>query len=80
MKPIGAAAFLLVLTVPVAVEIPDSSFFAGNDVYNWCQHDTVMVVCTENLSSGVVVMKSCAVEGTVLERVQIPPGKGRSSR
>jgi Rap1a immunity proteins len=39
MKTMFAAALISVLTVPAAAEVPDKTFFSGNDVYQWCQHD-----------------------------------------
>jgi hypothetical protein len=39
-----AAALLLAIVSPVSAEIPKSSFFSGNDVYDWCQHDHAMAL------------------------------------
>jgi hypothetical protein len=36
--------FMVGLTLPAAAEIPNSSFFSGNDVYDWCQHDPAMAL------------------------------------
>jgi 3-hydroxy-3-methylglutaryl CoA synthase len=38
MKILAAAAFL-VSTSAFAVELPTRTFFSGNDVYQWCQHN-----------------------------------------
>ena len=44
-KMIKAVAALLLLESPPAfAEIPKSSFFSGNDVYDWCQHDQTMAL------------------------------------
>lgn len=34
-----AAAAILVSTSAFAAEVPSHSFFSGNDVHDWCQHD-----------------------------------------
>ena len=41
MKILAAAA-VLVSTSAFAVELPDRTFFSGNDVYQWCQRDKAM--------------------------------------
>jgi hypothetical protein len=37
-----AAAAVLVSTSAFAVQLPDRTFFSGNDMYQWCQHDKAM--------------------------------------
>jgi hypothetical protein len=38
------ATVLIASTAPAFAGIPDSSFFSGNDVYDWCQHDQSMAL------------------------------------
>jgi Rap1a immunity proteins len=43
MRIMCAVATLFTLTLSAfAGEIPAKSFFSGNDVYQWCQHDKMM--------------------------------------
>ncbi len=39
-----AAVLLLLASTLASAEIPKSSFFSGNDVYDWCQHDQTMAL------------------------------------
>ena len=39
-----ASVVLLLASTPAFAEIPTSSFFSGNDVYDWCQHDPTMAL------------------------------------
>jgi hypothetical protein len=58
MKPIIVAATLFALTLPVlAGEVPAVSFFSGNDVYQWCQHDRAMA---QNYVAGMYDMAAHA--------------------
>jgi hypothetical protein len=39
-----AVVTLFTLTLPtLAGEVPDKTFFSGNDIYQWCQHDKAVV-------------------------------------
>jgi hypothetical protein len=43
MRAMLTATTILALTVPaIAGQVPDKSFFNGNEVYQWCQHDRVV--------------------------------------